>query len=1059
MTRRILLLAIGMIVFATPALADPVVTGRFIYEDRVWDKDGYTGAIANLPIRYADVEVVRQSNGAILGTGSTDAGGNYSIDIAQGPSFSENVYVRVLSSTDLHGDYHIKVVDTFVRSGGTVDLSGSTVFAVTTGAQLVETSDAGTWGFGVTVIQDLTGSGVAQAYNILDNAVDGFDYLASASGIGRFPLASEFVVFGWNGTAGSSGSNYFWQGIFIASTPSDTDGWADTVILHEMGHWATDMFSEADNPGGSHFIGDNFQDPRLSYGEGYATFYCAQVREFVGAPSLSIYADMAIPALPPAAGNLEFAYDFETGLFNTGAPIGQLGSANETNVTSAMWDVVDGTAGNDATPGVDDDIQDDTGALSWAVLENQLTVEPSPLTVEDFYQGWFSEHGAGFQQTEMESSFVGLAGMPFHLDPQEPDGTIGTATTPCLAYTNAGAGVVINECDMGPEDKIELYNAGTTAVDLTGWVLKADRNGFATASYTFPSFILYPGTFVVVHESGNPANNNSVHLYGGGGFSVVWFNTDDGACTLEDNFATPVDFVRWDNVSGSDPNSTPVPGGLTFTGTLFSSPAGTNLSRDANGLDTDDAGDFTAIPASMGAPNFNNSTYHTIYPEGDQDVICVPLLAGELVVVQASSPHSAGEPLIEILSQSGVPSGTVTNTFGITTLAEVQFVAPADTTVYFRINNDAPYTDFAPMDVLVYKRPDAAILSPPSAVVVDPENMTDVLDVVDLSWFNGGTYDNVEVFRDGSLIATLPGGNTSYQDQANRGLYEYSVRGVIGGSPSLSAAAPGFAGLIDCSLEEDFESGAGELLLDSPWALQSSVVEAGTFALHDSPVGDYGNDLDISAEILPPMDVVNSPILEFDHICLTEATYDFGFLEISTNFGGSWSQLAVYDMDDHAGWNDGVANPGDWVHESIDLSSYAGEKIRLRFRLVTDSFVVEDGWYIDNVAFSDSTCGAILAGPEDFQPTVTGQLSAFPNPFRGQLQLALDVEPGTVADIQVFDLQGRLVRDLHTGPLGGDVVVRWDGLNDAGRTARTGVYFIRARGQDVSAVRRVLKLN
>ena len=27
------------------------VSGRFLYEDRKWDKDGYTGAVQNLPIR------------------------------------------------------------------------------------------------------------------------------------------------------------------------------------------------------------------------------------------------------------------------------------------------------------------------------------------------------------------------------------------------------------------------------------------------------------------------------------------------------------------------------------------------------------------------------------------------------------------------------------------------------------------------------------------------------------------------------------------------------------------------------------------------------------------------------------------------------------------------------------------------------------------------------------------------------------------------------------------------------------------------------------------------
>jgi len=63
-----------------------------------------------------------------------------------------------------------------------------------------------------------------------------------------------------------------------------------------------------------------------------------------------------------------------------------------------------------------------------------------------------------------------------------------------------------------------------------------------------------------------------------------------------------------------------------------------------------------------------------------------------------------------------------------------------------------------------------------------------------LSWSVGGTYDAIEVRRDGSLVATLPGGATAYPDAAiPAGSYAYEVRGVVAGVPSdprtCSAAA------------------------------------------------------------------------------------------------------------------------------------------------------------------------------------------------------------------------------------------------------------------------------
>ena len=272
------LVFIGLLAAGPARAADFTVSGGFLYEDRIWDGAGYTGTVQDLPIRHADVEVVDVGTQLVLASGSTDVNGDYSL-LVTGQTGVVTFYVRCLSASDNSSDYHVKVVDTFVRSGGTVSLGGSTIHAITT-SNVVHDSGISTVSAGDFLIQDLTGSGVAQAYNIYDNGIDCFDYLNNPFAINRFPTASEFVVFGWNGVSGSGGSNYFWQGIFIASTATDTDGWSDAVILHEAGHWASDMFGNDHNVGGSHFIGDNFQDPRLSYGEGYATFFCAQVREF-----------------------------------------------------------------------------------------------------------------------------------------------------------------------------------------------------------------------------------------------------------------------------------------------------------------------------------------------------------------------------------------------------------------------------------------------------------------------------------------------------------------------------------------------------------------------------------------------------------------------------------------------------------------------------------------------------------------------------------------------------------------------------------------------------------
>jgi hypothetical protein len=210
------------------------------------------------------------------------------------------------------------------------------------------------------------------------------------------------------------------------------------------------------------------------------------------------------------------------------------------------------------------------------------------------------------------------------------------------------------------------------------------------------------------------------------------------------------------------------------------------------------------------------------------------------------------------------------------------------------------------------------------------------------------------------------------------------------------------------------------------------------------------------------VDVQIVSTLEFDHICITEADFDFGIVEISVDNAANWTELARYDMGDHPGWADGVPNAGDWIHESFPLDDYLGENVLVRFRLVSDAFVEEDGWYIDNIQVSQNVCqGDREAVPyrlRDPQPTYLLQLSG-PNPFSSRLGFSLTGDAGVAARVQVFDTQGRLVATVFDGSLPGwRVDLAWDGRNDTGRPAAAGFYLLRAATSSRTEVHRVVKL-
>lgn len=99
--------------------------------------------------------------------------------------------------------------------------------------------------------------------------------------------------------------------------------------------------------------------------------------------------------------------------------------------------------------------------------------------------------------------------------------------------------------------------------------------------------------------------------------------------------------------------------------------------------------------------------------------------------------------------------------------------------------------------------------------------------------------------------------------------------------------------------------------------------------------------------------------LTFDTSYNIEEYWDFGFVQISTDGGATWTSLSnAYTTSDY----DPAAHPniimnlpgltgdsGGWITMSYDLSAYAGQPVMIGFRYMTDWATTYDGWFIDNV--------------------------------------------------------------------------------------------------------------
>jgi hypothetical protein len=136
--------------------------------------------------------------------------------------------------------------------------------------------------------------------------------------------------------------------------------------------------------------------------------------------------------------------------------------------------------------------------------------------------------------------------------------------------------------------------------------------------------------------------------------------------------------------------------------------------------------------------------------------------------------------------------------------------------------------------------------------------------------------------------------------------------------------------------------------------------------------------------IVRPVTVpAEDPTLTFETRFETEEFWDFGFVQVSTDGGQTYTSLAneLTTAEADPGAIEPVqenlpgftGNSGGWVTTSFDLSAYAGQEILLSFRYVTDPAVDLPGWWIDDVTvggelLSDGTSLEGWSTPTEINP-------------------------------------------------------------------------------------------
>ncbi len=113
--------------------------------------------------------------------------------------------------------------------------------------------------------------------------------------------------------------------------------------------------------------------------------------------------------------------------------------------------------------------------------------------------------------------------------------------------------------------------------------------------------------------------------------------------------------------------------------------------------------------------------------------------------------------------------------------------------------------------------------------------------------------------------------------------------------------------------------------------------------------------------------------------------------------------------------------------------------------------------------------GALGSGPNPVSPrpepqpkpevVVTGLGRAHPNPFNPIIQIPFGIANSTDVQIDVFDVQGHLVRTLQSGRKErGNHVLVWDGTTNDGSPTASSVYFVRMRAGRYSETQKIVLL-
>ncbi len=283
-------------------------------------------------------------------------------------------------------------------------------------------------------------------------------------------------------------------------------------------------------------------------------------------------------------------------------------------------------------------------------------------------------------------------------------------------------------------------------------------------------------------------------------------------------------------------------------------------------------------------------------------------------------------------------------------------------------------------------------------------------------------------------------------------------------------------GIMSYTFENDLQNWTSETLntqFVNQWHRSSArnYTPDGSFSVKfgGTGTGQYANSA-FGAMVSPELILGINSQLKFYHWIDAEThtttgmAWDGGMVELSIN-NGEWTQISPVGGYPYRIYNN-AASPfaaNTWVYSGtqgwqeaiFDLSSYSGTA-RVRFVFGTDGAVTGEGWYIDDIRLESDyvEIDDLLSSPQSLS------LSNYPNPFNPTTTISFYLPENGSVSLDIFNIKGQRVkslaskRDFNTGKHS----IIWDGKDEKGNSAASGVYFYRLQTSSSSLTNKMLMM-